>query len=99
MIGGITNRDGDVLIDLVFENSLSRVSNSVESILSDVVETDMDVKYLLKAFAISSGFDICVPSTSMYAGDFIVGFVGATRFKTFHRFFTSCLFSMIFCLK
>ena len=88
VIGGITNRDGDVLIDLLFENSLSRVSNSVECILSDVVGTDMDVKYLLKAFAIFSGFDNCIPSTSMYAGDFFVRFVGATRFKTFYRIFT-----------
>ena len=35
VIGGITNRGGNVLIDLLSENSLSRVSNSVESILSE----------------------------------------------------------------
>ena len=44
VIGGITKRGG-VLNDRLSVNSLSRVSNSVESTLSDVVGADMDVKY------------------------------------------------------
>ena len=48
---------------------------------------EMDVKYSVKAFAISLGFDICFPSISMYAGDFGVGFIGVTRFKIFAQIF------------
>lgn len=44
VIGGITKRGG-VLNDLLSVNSLSRVSNSVESALSDAVGADMDVNY------------------------------------------------------
>lgn len=50
------------------------------------VGVESDVKYSLKEFAISTGFDMCVPFTSIYLGAVEIDLDGATRFSTFHNF-------------